>query len=446
LFSSTLLATETLIQGNVEGFEGKSLELGYYSDYITLKKSKIQESEILNGDFSFEFDLEETKQFYLKIDNKLTSLFVEPGQVYNVNLSYNATENEGRAFYQNLNLNFPFPQHNGLNQIIKRFNNEYIDFFDEYKRQIIVKGAKKETTAFIQKWEERLEDTPNQFAKNYIRYTLAQLEHISYVPEEELFNKYFRDQTPLQNHKEYMGFFQQFYRNDFEELALTKAGSEILKSIMLNSDLDACILQIKDKKQFESNELAELYLINGLFEVFHQKVVEQASSLRILNSIADNSKSDDNKIIASNVYKKLSLYSKTNEAPNFNLTNLNGESVSLRALKGKPIYLNFWAKWSNSSLSELKIIQQLKEKYGDEVHFVSINVDEDKSIVETIAKQNNYDWNFLHFNFNYDLREEYGALSIPSYYLIDENNKMLRAFARGPLEIEREIFNLTRRN
>lgn len=32
-------------------------------------------------------------------------------------------------------------------------------------------------------------------------------------------------------------------------------------------------------------------------------------------------------------------------APNFSFKNANGETIDLNSLKGKPIFINFWASW-----------------------------------------------------------------------------------------------------
>ena len=140
------------------------------------------------------------------------------------------------------------------------------------------------------------------------------------------------------------------------------------------------------------------------------------------------------------------MFSKSNTVPSFTLKNLTGDSTQLKSLFGKPIYLGFWANWSISSRRELSVIKKLHEQYGDDMHFVSINLDKDFGTVSAMAEQNDYTWQMLHIGNNFKLREQYEALSLPSYYLIDADGKMLRAFAKGPTEIQTEIHRLLRRN
>lgn len=65
----------------------------------------------------------------------------------------------------------------------------------------------------------------------------------------------------------------------------------------------------------------------------------------------------------------------TNAAPPFTVTDMNGQTVSLASLKGKPVFLNFWATWCPPCVGEMPDIQRMYAKYGDKVHFVIVNID-----------------------------------------------------------------------
>ena len=51
-------------------------------------------------------------------------------------------------------------------------------------------------------------------------------------------------------------------------------------------------------------------------------------------------------------------------APNFTLTNLAGEKVSLSSYKGKAVQLNFWATWCAPCKIETPWIVDLRKQYG----------------------------------------------------------------------------------
>lgn len=68
-------------------------------------------------------------------------------------------------------------------------------------------------------------------------------------------------------------------------------------------------------------------------------------------------------------------------APDFRVTGLDGASLTLADLKGKVVFLNFWATWCKPCVQELPSIQDLKKKYEDNPDFqvVAVSCDETDS-------------------------------------------------------------------
>ena len=61
----------------------------------------------------------------------------------------------------------------------------------------------------------------------------------------------------------------------------------------------------------------------------------------------------------------------------FQMKDLNGNIVSLSDLKGKVVFLNFWATWCPPCIAEMPSIQTLYDKYknDDEVLILTLEVD-----------------------------------------------------------------------
>lgn len=113
-------------------------------------------------------------------------------------------------------------------------------------------------------------------------------------------------------------------------------------------------------------------------------------------------------------------------APNFTLNNEAGKPVTLSQLRGKPIFLNFWASWCPPCKEEMPLIQEAYEKYGDKVEFYAVNLTFNDTVEDalTFMKSNGYDMPIL-FDDNLDVSKTvaklYRANTIPTSYFIDAN-------------------------
>jgi cytochrome c biogenesis protein CcmG, thiol:disulfide interchange protein DsbE len=52
-------------------------------------------------------------------------------------------------------------------------------------------------------------------------------------------------------------------------------------------------------------------------------------------------------------------------APDFTITTLQGEELTLSQMKGKVVIINFWASWCGPCREEAPALQSIWEKYGD---------------------------------------------------------------------------------
>ena len=60
-------------------------------------------------------------------------------------------------------------------------------------------------------------------------------------------------------------------------------------------------------------------------------------------------------------------------APPFELITLDGETISLESLKGKPVVLNYWATWCRPCVQEHPVLLQASQVYGPRgVQFIGI--------------------------------------------------------------------------
>ena len=119
-------------------------------------------------------------------------------------------------------------------------------------------------------------------------------------------------------------------------------------------------------------------------------------------------------------------------APPFETTDLSGKPVSLAALRGSPIVVNFWATWCGPCITEMPMIQQAYEQYQLQGLRV-IGVDANETPAEVKRWQ-------MRFGLTYDLvmdqdsriANAYRVRGLPSTYFIGRDG-VIRQIAYGPL-------------
>jgi cytochrome c biogenesis protein CcmG/thiol:disulfide interchange protein DsbE len=75
-------------------------------------------------------------------------------------------------------------------------------------------------------------------------------------------------------------------------------------------------------------------------------------------------------------------------APNFTLSMLDSSTVSLNALKGKPVLLEFWAPWCSGCLKNISPLKKLYATYGDKVIFLASSSERgEKNLAQFVAKE-----------------------------------------------------------
>jgi thiol-disulfide isomerase/thioredoxin len=83
-------------------------------------------------------------------------------------------------------------------------------------------------------------------------------------------------------------------------------------------------------------------------------------------------------------------------APNFTLTNLDSETVSLSDFKGKNVYLNFWASWCGPCKLEMPDLEKISQEYQDkDLVVLAVNVGENQNKVQAFMDANEFSFPVL---------------------------------------------------
>lgn len=114
--------------------------------------------------------------------------------------------------------------------------------------------------------------------------------------------------------------------------------------------------------------------------------------------------------------------------PDFTLTKLDGEEVTLSELKGKKVVLNFWATWCPPCKAEMPHMQKYYEDQAEDanVEILAVNLTYSEKAVKNVQSFiNSYDITFpIALDADDEIGKLYEVLTIPSTYFIDSQGNV----------------------
>ena len=120
-------------------------------------------------------------------------------------------------------------------------------------------------------------------------------------------------------------------------------------------------------------------------------------------------------------------------APDFELSDLEGRPVALAALRGKVLFVNFWATWCAPCRDEAPSLQKLYARLqprGFEVLAVSIDASSEEGAVRDFVREFSLGFPILADPKQRAYRS-FGATGVPETYLIDADGRLAEKFI-GP--------------
>ncbi|MFV0497019.1 MAG: redoxin domain-containing protein [Candidatus Fimivivens sp.] len=124
-------------------------------------------------------------------------------------------------------------------------------------------------------------------------------------------------------------------------------------------------------------------------------------------------------------------------APNFTMTDFEGNAMTFDSLKGKPVVLNFWASWCGFCVEEMPDFDTVYQEMGDEVAFVMLNVTDGMRETREKGKkfyaEKGYTFPIYFDDQGTQGANAFGVTGLPSTYFIDQNGN-LATYASGMID------------
>ncbi len=212
---------------------------------------------------------------------------------------------------------------------------------------------------------------------------------------------------------------------------MTKAVSHVLKGNAL------LLLDVGDKKSFEKAESeyrAATQLEPGV-AAFHLNL-----AVSLIKQVRDDEAKEE-------IAKCLTLHPEAGvaeharvlmehprwgrevRAPEFRLTTLQGQDLSLKQLNGKVVVLDFWATWCPPCRASVGELKELTKKYSsDQVVLISVSVDEDEKAWLDFTGKKSMTWP-QYRDVDRHMVKAFEVNSFPTYLVIDGEGSIKQRIA-----------------
>ncbi|AZU63195.1 thiol-disulfide oxidoreductase ResA [Neobacillus mesonae] len=114
-------------------------------------------------------------------------------------------------------------------------------------------------------------------------------------------------------------------------------------------------------------------------------------------------------------------------APDFVLTDMQGNKHKLSDYKGQGVFLNFWGTWCPPCKKEMPYINNQYHQFKDKgVQVLSVNIQESELAVNQFADRYKLDFPIV-IDTDKEVMTTYGIDNLPATFLIDKDGKVVKS-------------------
>ena len=122
-------------------------------------------------------------------------------------------------------------------------------------------------------------------------------------------------------------------------------------------------------------------------------------------------------------------------APDFTLTTIQGETISLEQFRGQIVLINFWASWCPPCRTEMPALQSIAENYAaHQVKILAVNATYQDDLTEIQEFLKNLSATFpVPLDDDGDVSRSYLVSALPTTFFIDREGIIRKVVYGGPI-------------
>ena len=459
------------IIGTAPGSEGKQLTVLSYEEYFTLSM-KVEETVLIdpNGDFKLHVESDENDLVILRVGAVNAQFYLGSSHLYHV--TFDISKAQVPVKFTNTNwcsVSFIDLNPDDINVKMESLNRIHAEFYDEnypeiyqilsspssaLQKSLSAEGkkidmAKRDESQYEIVLEkdrayklmasfdemllaEQIDAQKEDYISISARYMMAELESLLGRNEKEIREKYCQGKLYLTN-LEFISFYKSHYRNVFEEIYLSDNRNQFVNQLY-KLQLDSAIIELKPLFPKDKVKNIEFILLAGIENGLNLPNIPSRDVTVVLELILREG-IVENKFIATNFRRDFAKGMKGYVPENFLLLDLDDERHELESWRGQFVYISVFSSWNTESCGHQEKVKELERKFGNQIKFVSICMDEDwSSFQDFLIEHRTYNWLFLFGNGDKLLKEKLNLVTVPQYFLLNPNGEIMLDYTFSPEE------------
>jgi len=445
-------AADVVVAGIAEDFKEKRISLIGYNDHFTneleLLSSAVVDSE---GKFSLSTSLDRIRYVQLRSDGTIAHLYVQPGAEYAI--QFNRPEEDGpRAFSTKTRTEVIFdelPEGDinariiGFNLVYERFFNERYDRLssllssgppaateEEGGERIIRKSRVQLFDELAHELSAHLDSTYGQIAEpffaEYVNAVKAEVQMKGKGDRKSLYDNHFKGRAFDRYHPEQVHMFQQFFGGYFDYLRNLLEDKDQVGMAINEHSSSAHLLNIIAKDELvEGEEFRQVLFIHALQELWGRRGVKKKNVYALLQDLKTETAYPEVRGLVDGTLAMMSKATAGYTIEDLQFSDISNVERRISEFSDTPVVLHFWTTWSSSCQREMPQATELRERYGPDVKFLNICLDEDRKAMEDYLRAHP-DEDAVHL-FGGDkplLTEQYAVHALPTYHVLEEDGEI----------------------
>lgn len=388
------------------------------------------------------------------------SMFVKPGYGYDISLPPKTIKSEANIrnpFFKPIiahiqveneyKIDEPWKSvtYSDINSKIFRFdtlissiNNSMLDAFRNNK--II------NSDSVIASIESDFSTDSSEYFRNYRKYRYGIIKINSRdVGLQYIYENFLKSETPQINNPAYMDLFQEMYSEFLFYFSRTEEGKNLKYIINGQQDIEALIDTLMKHDAVPSKQMAELIILNEIFDIYSKNYFYKEAMIILLDSISKKPTADEYASLAEGIKKQLTRLEIGERPPDFSLTDMKNNVRSLEDFRGKYVYLNFATPDNYSCLKEFPFLNVLDNVHKKYLEIVTVMVTDSIQEMKDFMTKNNYKWTSLYYGNDDIILQNYNIRAFPACFLIDPEGFIVQSPATLATEgLEQQLFKIMR--